>query len=162
MFPHLSTDNRAHVSAHDICCGTRCDLSRHIKQLCSDIVCRNICALVRTGLYIDNLYSASIGSKISSHTNDCRFFHSVRLLTPPFFPSLKHLCPDTVHGHQWVSITTIFHEHWIQRGHGFTLPRLITISSYRTFLNEPKIHNSRFYSFGRQEECTFYFGKYSM
>jgi hypothetical protein len=27
----LSTDNRA----HDICCGTRCDLSRRIKRLCA-------------------------------------------------------------------------------------------------------------------------------
>jgi hypothetical protein len=46
----LSTDNRAHVSAHDIYCGTRRDLSRHIKQLCPDTVCRNICSLVCTGL----------------------------------------------------------------------------------------------------------------
>jgi hypothetical protein len=52
MFPHVAASQpiTGHVYRHNICCGTRCDLSRHIKQLCPDKVCRNICALVRTGL----------------------------------------------------------------------------------------------------------------
>jgi hypothetical protein len=64
MFPHVAASQpiTGHMYRHMIfVAGTRCDLSRHMKQLCPDTVCRNICALVHTGLnesclmYLDDM-----------------------------------------------------------------------------------------------------------